>query len=63
MAKIVPEVAFAVGIGLVVTAAFVGWSDPAGRVLGVPSEYAAAFGVGIGLAILLQAGRALADER
>lgn len=56
------EVAFAIGIGIVVTAAFVWWSDPTGRPFGVPSAYAAAFGIGIGLAIVLQAVRTLLER-
>ncbi|WP_336345579.1 hypothetical protein [Halalkalicoccus ordinarius] len=56
------EVALAIGIGMVVTAAFVWWSDPAGRPFGVPSAYVAAFGIGIGFAIVLRAVRGLVDR-
>lgn len=56
------EVALAIGIGMIVTAAFVWWSDPTGRPFGVPSAYVAAFGIGIGFAIVLQAARELVDR-
>jgi hypothetical protein len=62
MVEMSEEAAIAIGVGIVVTGAFVWWVDSAGRPLGVPSAYAAAFGIGIGLAIVLQAVRARLNE-
>lgn len=59
----VNEVMLAVGTGTIGAGAYLWWADPAKVVLGVPSAYTAAFGIGIGFAIVLRALGIPRDER
>lgn len=58
----VDEAMLAVGVGTIGAGTYLWWADPTEEILGVPSLYPAAFGIGIGLAIVLQAVRALVER-